>query len=187
MRRNGARPVWSGGKDRGVKTRVLPITITGTGSCGYLQKDAGIHRHPRLPPGPAHRPGPSEGIEAESHPNGTVHARSAGRDAGGLASKMQNSLESSPNCGGASPQGTLSAAAGRRLPGSYGHRFRPAPVSWANLTPAVKFGPRSLFSLDRARPVSLFSGKTEKREMGGAYAPAIIMAVSLPARQGNHL
>lgn len=27
MRRNGARPVWSGGKDRGVKTRVLPITI----------------------------------------------------------------------------------------------------------------------------------------------------------------
>ena len=32
-----------------------------------------------------------------------------------------------------------------------------------------KFSPwRSLFSLDRARPVSLFSGKTEKREMGGA-------------------
>lgn len=27
MRRNGARPVWSGGKDRGFETRVLPITI----------------------------------------------------------------------------------------------------------------------------------------------------------------
>ena len=114
MRRNGARPVWSGGKDRGVKTRVLPITITGTGSCGYLQKDAGIHRHPRLPPGPAHRPGPSEGIEAESHPNGTVHARSAGRDAGGLASNLQNSLDGTYYCGRAPKGGTLSDAAGRR-------------------------------------------------------------------------
>ena len=114
MRRNGARPVWSGGKDRGVKTRVLPITIIGAGSCSHLQKNAGIHRHPRLPPRPAHRPGPSKGIGAESHPSGIIQARSAERDARGLASKKQNTLDGTCCCGRAPLQGTLSDAAGRR-------------------------------------------------------------------------
>lgn len=35
----------------------------------------------------------------------------------------------------------------------------------------ARWGPRSLFSLDRARPVSLFSGKTVKREMATSRVP----------------
>ena len=47
-------------------------------------------------------------------PNVPGQARSAGRDAGDDASKMQNNLGGTRKCGRAPPQGTLSDAAGRR-------------------------------------------------------------------------
>ena len=166
MRRNGARPVWSGGKDRGVKTRVLPITIIGAGSCSHLQKNAGIHRHPRLPPRPAHRPGPSKGIGAESHPSGIIQARSAERDARGLASNLQNSLDGTCYCGRAPKGGTLSAAAGLR-PANFRAPSEKTPAFGRNLPERANSRPSGFSLLDRARPVFSFR-RNRKEKMGGA-------------------
>ena len=86
------------------------------------------------------------------------------------ASTHQNTLGGSRRCGGAPRQGTLSDAPGRRLPGSYGYWFRPAPVLWAKFAHVGKFSPLASFSLlDRARPVFSFSAP-RKRENGGCVA-----------------
>ena len=62
-------------------------------------------------------------------------------------------------------------------------RLRTTPVSWAKFDPCGQIlAPRSLFSLDRARPVSLFSRKREKREMGGASRAAKRHSPPVPAR-----
>ena len=54
-------------------------------------------------------------VDGPSLSTGTGYARSAGRDAWDLASKMQNNLDGTSKCGGVPPQSTGSAAPGRGL------------------------------------------------------------------------
>ncbi len=147
---------------------------------------------PRFAPSP-HRAGKRVCLPAvgrRARPNVPGQARSAGRGARDDASKMQNNLGGTRRCGRAPHRGTLSDAAGRRLPGSYGHRFRPAPVLWAQFDPRGQIRARRLsflFGPCTARFSFLWQDR-EKRN-GGCICPAIDMAESRPrgASRAHHL
>ena len=134
---------------------------------------------------PCWKEGLSTGGRTLIRPNGTGQARSAGREDGGLASKMQNRLVGSYNCGGAPKGGTLSGAAGRGLAIHLGTGSGQPPYFGRNLT-HVKFSPRRLFFLlDRVRPVFFFLHKRRKKKMGSAlHQPSSWLNPTPPARAG---
>ena len=130
---------------------------------------------------PCQRTGPHKSsaerkpAEYAASPNGTGQARSAGREARGLAPNQQNNLAGSPGCGGAVLGGAGSDAAGRRSAKFMGTGSDQPPYFGRIWPSRPNSAPASFSLLDRARPVFSFSAR-RKRENGGCIAPAIIMA-----------
>ena len=100
--------------------------------------------------------------------NGTSQARSAGREARGLPSKMQNTLGGSPNCGGAVLGGTGSDAAGRG-PAIHIGTGSGQPPYLGEFDPCGQIRPQRLFSFGPCTARFLFSAQP-KRENGGCIA-----------------
>ena len=72
----------------------------------------------------------------------------------------------------------------QKIGNSNGHWFRPAPVSWANLTLVVKFRPSVFFSFGPCTARFLFSAQP-KRENGGCIAQPSSWLKSTPPVRAN--
>ena len=105
-------------------------------------------------------------IELHPIPQRPSHARSAGSGARGLASNLQNNLDGSHNCGRAPTGGTLSAAAGLRLP-NFRAPSEKTPAFGRNLPERANSRPGvSFFFWTVHGPFSFFSTSGEKRKWG---------------------
>ena len=107
-------------------------------------------------------------VDELSSPHAPSQARSAGRGARDLASKKQNTLGGSPDCGGAPTGGTESDAAGRR-PAIHGSTDSGQPPYLGEFDPCGQIPPQRLFSFGPCTARFLFSAQP-KRENGGCIA-----------------
>ena len=152
------------------------------GAAGFL----GSERQPAklLENGQQRAAGPTAlPVELHPIPQKPSQARSAGSGARGLASNLQNNLDGSHNCGRAPKDGTLSDAAGLRLP-NFRAPSEKTPAFGRNLTLAVKFRPGvSFFFWTVHGPFSFFSTSGEKRKWGvQMHQPSSWLKSTPPAR-----
>ena len=107
-------------------------------------------------------------VEQHPIPQRPSHARSAGSGARGPASNLQDNLDGSHNCGRAPKGGTLSDAAGLRLP-NFRAPSEKTPAFGRNLTPRPNSAPAAFNWGPRRSPAERVRWGEEEQGSGRSF------------------